>query len=138
VPNDAGLQIEYLTLADVEVIHRDLMAGSGAHSILLRRGALEGAVHRPRNVAYYENADLFMQTATLMGGIALAHAFEDGNKRLAYACGLTFLRQNGIRIIGSAEAIADQVIAIVNRGAQTLDEASASCAAWLAAHAEAV
>jgi death on curing protein len=138
VPNDAGPRIEYLTLADVEVIHRDLMAGSGARSILLQRGALEGAVHRPRNVAYRENADLFVQAATLIGGIALAHAFEDGNKRLAYACGLTFLRQNSIRVTGSAEAIADQVLAIVNRGAQTLGEASASCAAWLAAHAETV
>jgi death-on-curing protein len=134
----ARLQIEYLTLADIVVIHQDMMAGAGAHSILHQRGALEGAAHRPRNVAYYEQADLFVQAAHLMGGIALAHAFEDGNKRLAYACGLTFLRLNGIRITGSAEAIADQVLAIVNRGAQTLDEASAACAARLEAHAESI
>ena len=130
--------VEYLTVGDVEAVHRDLIAGAGAPSILLQPGALESAVHRPRNVAYYENADLFVQAAHLIGGIALAHAFEDGNKRLAYACGLTFLRQNGIRITGSPEAIADQVLAIVNRGTQTLGDASAACAAWLAAHAEQV
>ncbi len=136
--NEAGPIIDYLTPGDVEAIHRDLMAGAGAVSILLQPGALEGAVHRPRNIAYYENADLFVQAASLIGGIALAHAFEDGNKRLAYACGLTFLRQNGFRITGSSEAIAAQVITIVNRGAKTLGEASTSCAAWLAAHAEKV
>ena len=130
--------VEYLTVGDVEAIHRDVMAAAGALSILRQPSALESAVHRPRNVAYYENADLFVQAVHLIGGLALAHAFEDGNKRLAYACGLTFLRQNGIRITGSPEAIADQVLAIVNRGAKTLGEASAACAAWLAAHAEQV
>ncbi len=136
--NEAPPHVDYLTLADIVVIHQDMMARVGASSILHQRGALEGAAHRPRNVAYYGQADLFVQAAHLMGGIALAHAFEDGNKRLAYACGLIFLRLNGMRITGSAEAIADQVLAIVNRGAQTLDEASAACATWLEAHAEPV
>jgi death-on-curing protein len=137
MPNDVGPHIEYLSLSDVEAIHRDMMAAAGLPSILHQRGALEGAVHRPRNVAYYEHADLFVQAAHLMGGIALAHAFEDGNKRLALVCTLAFLRFNGIRIMAPIGAIADQVLAKVNRGAQTLGEASASCAAWLAAHAEA-
>ncbi len=129
-------QIDYPTLGDVEAIHRDMMAAAGLSSILHQRGALESAIHRPRTAAYYENADLFVQAAHLMGGIALAHAFEDGNKRLALVCTLAFLRFNGIRITAPIGAIADQVIAIVNRGAQTLGDASAACAAWLAAHAE--
>jgi death on curing protein len=134
--NEARPRIDYLTLADVVLIHHDMMAAVGIPSILHQPGALEGAVHRPRNVAYYEQAGIFVQAAHLMGGIALAHAFEDGNKRLALVCTLSFLRTNGVRIKAPTGAIADQVLAIVNRGARTLDEASAACAAWLEAHAE--
>jgi death on curing protein len=138
VSNEVDTPIKYLTVGDVEAIHRDMMALAGLNSILRQRSALEGAVQRPRTVAYYGNSDLFMQAAHLTGGIATADAFEDGNKHLALVCALTFLRFNGIRITAPIGAIADQILAIVNRGPQTLGDASAACAAWLAAHAEAV
>ena len=125
--------VEYLTVGEVETMHRELMTGAGRSSILRDRGALESAVHWPRNAAYYDQAGLFAQAASLMAGIALAHAFEDGNKRLAYAAMLTFLRLNNIRITAPSEAIADRVLVLVNRTV-SLDQAIQECAAWLERH----
>jgi len=129
--------VEYLTVGEVETMHRELMTGAGRSSVLRDCGALESAVHRPRNAAYYDQVSLFAQAASLMAGIALAHAFEDGNKRLAYAAMLTFLRVNNMRIAAPSEAISDQVLALVNR-TNNLDQAMQECAAWLERHAVAV
>ena len=129
--------VEYLTVGEVETMHRELMTGAGRSSILRDRGVLESAVHWPRNAAYYDQVSLFAQAASLMAGIALAHAFEDGNKRLAYAAMLTFLRLNNIRITAPSEAIANQVLALVSRTV-SLDQAMQECAAWLERHAVSV
>lgn len=50
---------------------------------------------RPLHAAYYEGADLVIQAALYMVGIAQNHAFFDGNKRTGYLSGMTFLRLNG-------------------------------------------
>ena len=62
---------------------------------VLNRSLLESALHRPKASAYYENADLVDQAATLLWGMVNNHAFSDGNKRIAYALTLSFLRANG-------------------------------------------
>jgi death on curing protein len=58
-------------------------------------GLLESALARPRNVAYYEHADLAHQAAVLLCGIAENQPFVDGNKRIALVVALTFLEING-------------------------------------------
>jgi death-on-curing protein len=126
--------VDYLTLGDVLQMHRELMGSVPASSILLDEGKLESALQRPEHAAYYEQADLFQQAATLAAGIALAHAFEDGNKRLAYAVCLTFLRINGIRVTAPALQVADQVLGLVDRGGEKLDAAIARVAIWLREH----
>ena len=59
--------------------------------------------------AHYEDADLVTQAAYLIGGIALAHPFVDGNKRTAMLAGEAFLRLNGLRYSGDAVDLARQV-----------------------------
>jgi death-on-curing protein len=56
---------------------------------------LEGALRRPEQHAHYEDADLAQQAAVLVHGIVEAHAFQDGNKRVALAALYTFLHANG-------------------------------------------
>ena len=55
---------------------------------------LEGALQRPEQHAHYQGADLSQPAAVLAHGIVEAHAFRDGNKRVALAAPLTFLHVN--------------------------------------------
>ena len=59
-------------------------------------GLLDSALARPAHAAYYADADLPEQAATLIWGIAQNQAFVDGNKRLALVVTLTFLEVNGL------------------------------------------
>ena len=56
---------------------------------------LEGALRRPEQHAHYQDADLAQQALVLAHGIVEAHAFQDGNKRVALAALVTFLEVNG-------------------------------------------
>lgn len=88
--------IIYLTAGEVIAFHTVIMRRSGQPPAALRdRGLLESAVQRPQNAAYYEGADVVTQAALYMVGIALNHPFVDGNKRVGYIAGMTFLQLNG-------------------------------------------
>jgi len=78
----------YLTVLDVIAMHDELIERTGGAVGLRDEGALDSAIMRPQMAAYYEEADLVTQAVLLMSGIALAHAFVDGNKRTALASGL--------------------------------------------------
>ncbi len=62
---------------------------------------LESALLRPEQAAHYAGADLVDQAATLLWGMVRNHPFQDGNKRVAYAVTLTFLRVNGLTIVAT-------------------------------------
>lgn len=68
---------------------------------LLDRGKLEGALGRP--MAGFGNTAAFPtlvgKAAALLEGLALAHAFFDGNKRTAWLSMTTFLAINGLFIV---------------------------------------
>ncbi len=103
----------YLTLLDVIAIHdRVMRAGGHSPRPLLRSEVLEGALHRPQHVAYYEEADITRQAALLAVAISEAQAFEDGNKTTAFACLDLFLRDNGLLLHGGQRTVADALIRI--------------------------
>lgn len=56
---------------------------------------LESALNRPQAAAYYEQADLTKQAASLLWGLVRNHPFVDGNKRTAFVVMMGFLRANG-------------------------------------------
>ncbi len=86
----------YLTAGEVESFNQQILLRAGQQPGPVRdRGLLEGAVQRPQNAAYYSGADLVIQAALYMVGIALNHPFIDGNKRTGYISGMTFLQVNG-------------------------------------------
>ncbi len=82
----------YLTAQQVIEINEAVTESRG---LLRDLNGLEGAIVRPRTVAYYEQADLATQTSVLIEGIAMAHPFIDGNKRTAMVAGIDFLLVNG-------------------------------------------
>src|SRR5215469_13375786 len=88
----------YLSVDDVWAINDLILRAEGQTSLLLNRGTLESALLRAQTAAYYQQADLVEQAAVLIGGIAFAHAFLDGNKRTAAVAGVAFLDRNGLHV----------------------------------------
>jgi death-on-curing protein len=126
----------YLAAADLIAMNDQILQRAGTGTGTLRDlGALESAVMRPQMASHYEDADLVSQTATLIAGVALAHAFIDGNKRTALAAGTTFLLLNGRRRVGDAVDLAQQIEALVSRTGP-LGAALIAFAAWLRPWAE--
>ena len=130
----AQQETRYLTLAEVLALHDLLMARAGTQASLLDAGKLESAAMRPQMLAYYQEADPLAQAASLIVGIALAHAFSDGNKRLALFAGATFLDVNGLVVEADAIPFGSAIEAVVNRGAIPLEEATERLIAWLRGH----
>ena len=86
------VEYAYLTVAEVEQMHRELIDEFGGLHGLRDRGALEAAVFRPQN-GYYNS--LAEEAAALMESLANNHPFSDGNKRIAFSAADTFLARNG-------------------------------------------
>lgn len=123
----------FLSLAEAQGLYVVLRRDQGINGTLLDEGKLESATMRPQMLAYYGSDDVFSLTAALIVGIALAHAYSDGNKRLSLLCGDTFLRLNGYRIAAPARDIAEQILAVVNRDDDVVS-AEERLATWLRDH----
>jgi death on curing protein len=81
---------------EVVIEHNRLeLAGTGEQHFLRDVGLLEGALARPRNAFAYGEEDIVILAVKLLAAIAQAHAFEQGNKRTAFAAARLFLRANG-------------------------------------------
>ena len=95
-------QVFYITAEEVVDIHGDMMEMMGnPPAPLLHPDKLDSAVNRPRQLAHYEpGADLFSQAVSLAVGISQAQAFQDGNKRAAFAAADAFIAMNGFRVDG--------------------------------------
>jgi death on curing protein len=75
------------------------------------RGRLEAALARPSVYGYYRSADLVLQAAALVHGIAEGQPFLDGNKRTAHVAMAEFLFINGFEIDLSIEhELADWIL----------------------------
>jgi len=110
--------------------HQRLIAEFGGAAGLRDLGLLESALDRPKNLAAYEAQTSLVQLAALYGvGLAKAHAFTDGNKRIAFAVMVAFLRAHGASL-DTSEAEATRVMLDV--AASVMNEAE--LAAWLGEH----
>lgn len=96
--------------------HAKLIELYGGASGLLDAGLLESALMRPRNLVAYGEAVSAVRLGALYGvGVAKAHAFVDGNKRIAFAVMVAFLKASG-RHLDVAEAEATRTMLEVAAG----------------------
>lgn len=72
----------------------------GIHGIR-DKGAFESALAAAENRFYYETEDISKLAATYAYHLSQAHAFLDGNKRIAAAVAGIFLRMNGAKLNAS-------------------------------------
>ncbi|MEQ9347262.1 MAG: type II toxin-antitoxin system death-on-curing family toxin [Thalassospira sp.] len=89
------IEPEWVTRADVEAIHEQIIEiGGGSHG-LRDAPLLESALARPQNLHAYGETDIFLLAASYPEGIARNHPFIDGNKRTAFLTADLFLTDNG-------------------------------------------
>ncbi len=86
-------------------------AFGGLHG-LRDEGALVSALLAPEPRAFYEGADLAVCAATYAFHLTQAHAFIDGNKRIAAIATELFVELNGARLDASDEAVIDLFVRI--------------------------
>lgn len=77
-----------------------------------RRELLESALARPKQAAFYENADLVRQAATLCFGLIKNHPWQGGNKRTATFLMRIFLRRNGFQLKYKISEVIEMVLAV--------------------------
>jgi death-on-curing protein len=106
--------MRWLPIEVVIELNRALVEMTGERHFLRDRGLLESALARPQNAFAYGEDDIVVLAVRLMAGIAQAHAFEQGNKRTAFASLRLFLHPNGYDLaIEDTEAWADRVISLI-------------------------
>lgn len=77
-----------------------------------RRELLESALARPKQTAFYENADIVRQAATLCFGLIKNHPWQGGNKRTATFLMRIFLKQNGLQLKYEISEMLEMVLAV--------------------------
>ena len=118
---------KYPTLEEALELHRVLIERFGGTLGVGDLGALESALFRPQT-GYYDT--LVSQAAALMQSLAMNHAFVDGNKRVAFALTMIFLRMNGFRLVVSADDAESFVVEHLIAAHASLEQ----IAQWLTDH----
>ena len=102
----------FLRLHEVLAIHaRGIDEFGGIHGVR-DAGALESALTAAENRAYYEEASVSVCAATYAYHLTQAHAFLDGNKRVAAAVSEIFLELNGAQLQTTNDEVVTLFLAI--------------------------
>ena len=85
----------WVSINAVLAAHDEQIAEHGGGRGPVNRAALEGALHRPKNLFHYGAPDLADLAASYAYGLAKDHAFVDGNKRISFVVTYTFVELDG-------------------------------------------
>jgi len=105
----------FLTQEQVAQLHRRSLEQHGGQDGVRDTSALDAAIMHPRNVYYYQHADLFDIAAAYAFHLAQSQAFIDGNKRTGMAAALVFLKLNGVTVPRATEPLYKAMIDIALR-----------------------
>lgn len=89
---------EWLTLDDVLLFQRELIAAFGGTSGVRDVSLLESALARPLHVYAYESQDLVVLAGAYAHSLAKNHPFVDGNKRVSFVVTRVFLGIHGVAL----------------------------------------
>jgi death-on-curing protein len=106
---------------DVLAVHARLIAETGGSAGIRDEGLLASALAAAEDRFNYENADLERCAATYAYHLTQAHAFVDGNKRVAAAVTETFLLSNEHDLLMDDDEVVRLFLAIA-AGIMTRDD----------------
>lgn len=92
------MAVNFLSRSIIERLHHRQIERFGGSYGLRDEGALESALMRPVNKVAYGSTDIIELAAAYLYGLAMNHAFIDGNKRIAIVAAGVFLMDNGYMI----------------------------------------
>jgi death on curing protein len=104
----------FLRKAEVLELQKHMIAAFGGAFGIRDEGALESAIAAPQQRAYYEEADVVLCCATYIYHLCQAHAFIDGNKRVASAAAELFLELNDARLNASDDELIDLILRVAD------------------------
>lgn len=111
----------------VDAAHLDQLREHGGLPGIRDENALEAALARPQQKANYEpDSDLATLAAAYAFGLAKAHPFNDGNKRIAFLTAVIFLGLNG-KDLDATETEVVQAMTALASGSLT----EAALATWI-------
>ena len=88
-------RVLYPSFEETVYLHQKLIEDFGGKTGIRDPGLLQSALARPQT-GYYET--LSLQAAALLQSLAQNHPFVDGNKRVAIALPIIFLKLNGYKL----------------------------------------
>ena len=103
----------------IDIIYAQQVAAHGGLVGVKDENALEAALARPQHKAAYGETDVAQLAAAYAFSLAKAHAFHDGNKRIAFLTAALFVRLNGYTFKASQT---DVVVTIRALAAGEIDE----------------
>lgn len=105
-------KIVFVSKEEALELHHDSIEKFGGSHGLRDRGAFESALNTAENRHHYENANLTVCAGTYAFHLCQAHAFVDGNKRIAAAVSILLLRRNGAKIEASIKELIELFLKI--------------------------
>lgn len=102
----------FLTKEEVLELHAKVIEEFGGSTGLRDEGALESALFAAENRNYYESADLSACAATYAFHLTQAHAFIDGNKRIADVVATLFIKLNNAELEASSSELINLYLSI--------------------------
>ena len=112
----------FIELTEVLSSHERLITLYGGMSGLRDEGALQSALVMPQNRVWYEGIeDIAILGATYAYHLAKAHAFLDGNKRIAAVISFAFVYVNGGKIDATEDEVVDLFMKVAASRLQRVD-----------------
>jgi death-on-curing protein len=117
---------DFLTLDEVQELHRDQIERYGGKAGVRNLGLLESALSAPcAGIAgQYFHADLFEMAAAYLFHIVQNHPFIDGNKRVGAMAAFVFLSLNDLHL-SATDLEYEEVVRSVAEGRMTKGEVAA-------------
>jgi death-on-curing protein len=111
-------KFDVLDIEQVIYLHERIIAAAGGKQGIRDFALLHSALERCK--VTYGGRELYPtllhKAAALLHSMVMNHAFDDGNKRTAYAIMSRFLNHNGVRIDATQEDVVIICVAVDNEG----------------------
>ncbi len=123
--------MKFLNLQEILFLHEETINKHGGSHGLRDKNALESALASAENRYHYEDANLVACAATYAYHLSQAHAFIDGNKRIASLAADVFLGLNSARLVAANDEEVVNLYLKIAASEMTRDEVEAKFAAWI-------